>query len=358
MHAQRPALAVIAIAALTLSACGSEPDEPTDSPQAGTDEAAGTDAPQAEPAAGEFPITIEHALGTTVIEEAPERVATIDFANQEVPLALGIVPVGMSEMTWGDDDGNGVQPWVEDKLEELGAETPPLFDETDGYDFEAIHSTEPDVILAGYSGMSAEDYETLSEIAPVVPYPDAPWATPWRDSIMINATALGKADEGEQLIADIEADIKAATDKHPELAGATGMFMTHVDPTDLSEINFYSAADTRTKFFEDIGMSIAPSIVEASGDSDSFSGSISGERADELADVDVIVTYGGDELIAALEGDPVLSQLPAVANGAVVNLDGSKPIGTSANPTALSTPYLIDDYVALLADAVAYKTDE
>lgn len=353
MHAQRSAVAVMAIAALTLSACGSDEDEPN-----GTDDDGSTGAPQGGADAGEFPITIEHALGTTTIEEAPERVATIDFANQEVPLALGIVPVGMSEMTWGDDDGNGVQPWVEDKLEELGAETPPLFDETDGYDFEAVSNTEPDLILAGYSGMSAEDYETLSEIAPVVPYPDAPWATPWRDSIMINATALGKADEGEQLIADIEADIQAATDQHPELAGATGMFMTHVDPNDLSEINFYSAADTRTQFFEDIGMEIAPSIVEASGDSESFSGSISGERADELADVDVIVTYGGDELIGALEGDPVLSQLPAVANGAVVNLDGTQPIGTSANPTALSTPYLIEDYVALLADAVAYKTDE
>ena len=93
------------------------------------------------------------------------------WANHEVPLALGVVPVGMAEANFGDDDGDGVLPWVEEKLDELGAETPVLFDETDGIDFEAVADTEPDVILAAYSGLTQEDYDTLSEIAPVVAYP-------------------------------------------------------------------------------------------------------------------------------------------------------------------------------------------
>lgn len=303
------------------------------------------------------PVTVEHAFGSTTIEEKPERVATVDFANQEVPLALGIVPVGMSEMTWGDDDGDGVQQWTEDRLEELDAETPVLFDESDGYDFEAVADTQPDVILAGYSGLSEDDYNTLSEIAPVVAYPDDPWATEWRDSVLINAKGLGMEAEGEELVADLEEELATALDEHPELEGATGMFLTHVDPSDLSEINFYSAADTRSKYLTDLGMEIAPSIVDASGDSGDYSGSLSVERADDLADVDVIVTYGGDDLIAALEGDPVLSQLPAVKNKAIVNLDGALAIGTAANPTALSIPYLVKEYVALLADAASYTTE-
>lgn len=303
------------------------------------------------------PVTVEHAFGSTTIEEKPERVATVDFANQEVPLALGIVPVGMSEMTWGDDDGDGVQQWTEDRLEELDAETPVLFDESDGYDFEAVADTQPDVILAGYSGLSEDDYNTLSEIAPVVAYPDDPWATEWRDSVLINAKGLGMEAEGEELVADLEEELATALDEHPDLEGATGMFLTHVDPSDLSEINFYSAADTRSKYLTDLGMEIAPSIVDASGDSGDYSGSLSVERADDLADVDVIVTYGGDDLIAALEGDPVLSQLPAVKNKAIVNLDGALAIGTAANPTALSIPYLVKEYVALLADAASYTTE-
>jgi len=331
--------------ALGLAACGTESD------RAGSDTGSDT----GSDAGSEWtPVTVEHAFGTTVIEEKPERVATIDFANQEVPLALGIVPVGMSEMTWGDDDGDGVQQWTEDRLEELGAETPVLFDETDGYDFEAIAETEPDVILAGYSGMTEDDYNTLSEIAPVVAYPDHPWATEWRDSIMQNAKGLGMEEEGAQLVADLEKTIADAVAKHPELEGTTGMFLTHVDPADLSEINFYSAADTRSKYLLDLGMEIAPSIVKATGDSGDYAGSISAERADELADADVIITYGGQELIDALEGDPVLSQLPAVKNKAIVNLDGEKSIGTAANPTPLSVPYLVEDYVALLAKAAAY----
>src|SRR5699024_868437 len=68
----------------------------------------------------ELPIEIEHAFGTTVIEEVPERVASVNWANHEVPLALGVVPVGMAAANFGDDDGNGLLPWVEEELAELG----------------------------------------------------------------------------------------------------------------------------------------------------------------------------------------------------------------------------------------------
>ena len=44
----------------------------------------------------EYPITIQHAYGETVIESKPERIATVDWENQDTPLALGIAPVGVS----------------------------------------------------------------------------------------------------------------------------------------------------------------------------------------------------------------------------------------------------------------------
>ena len=50
--------------------------------------------------AQDFPITIGHAFGHTVIGQRPERVATVAWANQEVPLALGVVPVGMAAATF------------------------------------------------------------------------------------------------------------------------------------------------------------------------------------------------------------------------------------------------------------------
>ncbi|OOC54144.1 MULTISPECIES: iron-siderophore ABC transporter substrate-binding protein [Nocardiopsis] len=297
------------------------------------------------------PVTIEHALGTTTIESEPERVATVNWANHEVPLALGVVPVGMAAANFGDDNGDGVLPWVEEKLGELDAETPVLFDETDGIDFEAVADTRPDVILAAYSGLTQEDYDTLSEIAPVVAYPETAWGTPWREMIRLNSQALGMADEGEELIASLEKDIEDSVAEYPQIEGGSAMFLTHVDTTDLSEVSFYTTHDTRAMFFEDLGLTTPESIATASESTDRFSLSQSAEQADAFDDVDIIVTYGGEELVSALEGDPLLSQMPAVENGAIVGLPGSSPLGTAANPTPLSISWVLDDYLSLLAEA-------
>ena len=303
---------------------------------------------------GDFePITIEHAFGTTTIEEEPERVATVNWGNQEVPLALGVVPVGMAAANFGDDDDNGILPWVEEKLDELGGEEPVLFDETDGIDFEAVADTQPDVILAAYSGLTQEDYDTLSQIAPVVAYPETAWGTPWREMIELNSAGMGKADEGAQLISDLETEIDEAAAKHPALEGKTAMFLTHVDASDLSQVSFYTTHDTRPMFFEDLGLSTPPSIEKASAETEEFSLTQSAEQADAFNDVDIIVTYGDDELVETLEGDPVLSQMPAVKNKAIVALDGSGPQGTAANPTPLSISYVLEDYLAALDDAAS-----
>ncbi|WP_299036769.1 ABC transporter substrate-binding protein [uncultured Pseudokineococcus sp.] len=350
--AARPAAgALAALLLLGVSACGSD-----GAASAGGSEeapAGGSTAAAASGAEGGdwTPVTIEHALGTTTIEERPERVATVAWANQEVPLALGVVPVGMAEATFGDDDGDGVLPWVEERLTELGAETPVLFDETDGLDFEAVADTQPDVILAAYSGLTPEDYETLSQIAPVVAYPDVAWGTSWRDTIALNSQGLGMEEEGAALVADLETQIDEAVAAHPEVQGASAMFMTHVDTTDLSTVNFYTPLDTRVAFFADLGMTVPQSVQEASEGNDSFSGSVSAERADVFDDVDVIVTYGGEDLVATLEGDPLLSQIPAVEGDAIVALPSDGPIGTASNPTTLAIPYVLDDYVGMLAEA-------
>ncbi|MDP5182595.1 iron-siderophore ABC transporter substrate-binding protein [Blastococcus sp. BMG 814] len=305
---------------------------------------------QPETAADSAPVTIEHALGTTTLESRPERIATVNWANHEVPLALGVVPVGMAAANFGDDDGNGLLPWVEERLEALDAETPVLFDETDGIDFEAVADTDPDVILAAYSGLTQEDYDTLSEIAPVVAYPEAPWATPWREVIEVNAAGMGMAAEGEELVASIEQEIADTVAEHPQLEGTSAMFMTHVDTTDLSEVSFYTPFDTRAAFFEDLGMSTPPSVQQASTDPEQFSGTVSAEQVDAFEDVDVIVTYGDQELVDALNADPLLSQIPAVRNGALVLLPNT-PLGTAANPTPLAISWVLEDYVSMLAEA-------
>ena len=333
--------AVVAASTLVLAGCGSD-DTSTTAGSGST----GSDSSSV------FPVTVEHVFGETVIEEEPERVASVAWMNHEVPLALGVVPVGMSKATWGDDDGDGVLPWVEERLEELGAETPVLFDETEGIDFEAVADTAPDVILASYSGLTREEYDTLSKIAPVIAYPEVAWGTTYQDMISTNSAALGLADEGEQLVEELDATVTEAFAEHEELAGKNVVF-SYLDPNDLSQIGFYTTLDTRPGFLAEYGMGTPEVVTEFSEGTDEFYTTVSAERADAFDDVDLIVTYGDQSLARAAQDDPLLSRIPAVEQGAIAMLPDATPLAAAANPTPLSITYNLDEYLDLLAGALA-----
>ncbi|MDD7962467.1 iron-siderophore ABC transporter substrate-binding protein [Microbacterium thalli] len=337
----RTAAATLVAAALLLTGCGSTAASSDDAPAA-----AGGAASDA------FPVTIEHAFGETTIESKPERVATVSWANQEAALALGVVPVGMPAVTWGDDDGNGILPWVEDKLDELGAETPVLFDESEGIDFEAVADTQPDVILAAYSGLTQDDYDTLSKIAPVVAYPEVAWGTTWQDLTMINGTALGLEGEAQTLVDDLTAHLDELTAAHPDIAGKTTLFSSF-DATDLSQLGFYSLEDPRALFLEDLGLASAATVVEQSENTDQFWITNSTEEIERFEDLQVLVTYGDDATLAAMQADPLLSRIPAVASGAVVVLPiANAPLSAAANPSPLSiTDDLTAEYIDLIGAA-------
>ncbi|MBZ5741209.1 iron-siderophore ABC transporter substrate-binding protein [Nocardioides mangrovi] len=346
MRSTRTLLAAAAslVLALTLTSCGDSDESSGATDDSST--AAATDA---------FPVTIEHVYGETTIEEKPERVATVAWANHEVPLALGIVPVGMSKATWGDDDDDGVLPWVEDKLTELGADTPVLFDETEGIDFEAVADTQPDVILAAYSGITKEEYETLSKIAPTIAYPDVAWGTSVEDMILMESKALGMSAEGEQLVADLDQQVADSYAAHPALAGKSVMF-AYIDPNDLSQVGFYTTHDTRPGFMESVGMTMPKVVEEASAETDEFYVTRSAENPEDFADVDVFVTYGdpNGDMVKTLQNDPLLSKIPAIKKGAIAILEDSTPLAASANPSPLSIGWGIDEYFDLL-EAAAEK---
>ncbi|MGN6273603.1 MAG: iron-siderophore ABC transporter substrate-binding protein [Protaetiibacter sp.] len=332
-------LSLVLVAAVALTACAgtTTPDSATEAP--------GDD--------GAFPVTIEHALGETTIAAKPVRVATVSWSNQEVPLALGIVPVGMAAVSWGDDDGDGVLPWVEDRLAELGADTPVLFDETDGIDFEAVSDTRPDVILAGYSGLTQEEYDTLSKIAPVVAYPEVAWGTSLEDMIRIDAKALGLAEEAEAFIDELHDEIDAALAANAVIADKKVLF-SFIDPSDFSQIGFYTTLDTRPGFLTSLGLPVPRIVEEESAGSDAFYTSVSAEQAERFDDVDIFVTYGdpASDLVSRMQADPLLSKIPAIAAGHVVILPDSTPLAASANPSPLSIGYNIGDYLALFAAQV------
>jgi iron complex transport system substrate-binding protein len=285
-----------------------------------------------------------------VIEKKPERVVTIQWANHDVALALGVVPVGFSAANFGVQDDSGLLPWTAEKLKELGVTDPNVFQDTDGLDFEAISDANPDVILAAYSGITQEDYDTLSQIAPVVAYPNAPWATTWREQVLLNATGMGMEFEGEQLIKDTEDMVKEKLSQYPQIEGKKVVWV-NFSAKDMSQLHIYTPVDSRVSFLYELGMEYPESVTQQITDPSSYSLKLSAENAGALNDADLIVGYGNDELYQAIKADPLLGKIPAVARGSVAFIDSDTPLVAAGTPNPLSIAYTIDEYLKLIGAA-------
>jgi iron complex transport system substrate-binding protein len=336
---RRPALAVTLVAgALALTACGS-----------GSDDAAAGDGTTA--ASGGFePVVIESALGEAVIESQPERVVTLGQGSAETAIALGVVPVGVEEYPWGSDE-TGYLPWIHDAVEELGAELPTQFTGGEEIDIDAILELEPDVILAPWSGITQEQFDLLSDIAPTVAYPDLPWSTDWDQQIETVATALGHADEAQGLIDGIEQEWADAAAAHPEYADLTFSFIYTTGPGTLG---VFLPDEQRVAMVRGLGLQVDP-VVETFEETEGTDSAVIGlENADQLKDSDLVFTfYSSPESKEEVVAQPLYQSIPAIARDSVVAPSDQPFVTGSSIITPLTVPWAIDEYTALIDEAVA-----
>lgn len=314
----------------------------------------GTDTAGEDPSAsqaGWTPVEIEHAFGTTTIAAEPTRVVTLGWGSTEAALALGVVPVGIETQTYAVDDA-GRLPWVSEKLEEMDAQTTMIPATVEEPAYEDIDELDPDLILAPYSGITADQYDLLSEIAPTVAYPEAAWTTPWRDVIEIVGRSLGLPDQAEALVGDLDAELDAAAEAHPELQGLSVAAVWDVGGT----FYVYKPADARVAFLLDLGLVSAPSVEELDTGGETFVYGLSYEQTDRLTS-DILVNYAStqDEAQAFLE-QSYAQAIPAVADGAVANVTGDPLIAAMSPPTALSLSWGLQDYVELLSAAAQHAS--
>jgi iron complex transport system substrate-binding protein len=323
---------VLAVATLGLAACGSDSD----------DSGSGSDAGSGEGA------TIQHAFGETTVPEDPQRIVTWGWGAPDAVLALGEVPVAMPKLSYGANE-EGLMPWLAEELEAMGEETPQMLTDGDEPPLGEILDAEPDLILAPYSGLTEKQYDDLSEIAATVPYPETPWATPWRDVIEITGQALGKEDEAADVILDIEQEVAAAAEAHPEFEGKT-IAAVAADPT----TNYiYTVDDPRVEFLADLGFTIAPSVEELYNGDVSFFYTLSSEELDKLTS-DVLLEYHADEAAAEeFNSRPGVQAMPQSKSGAVAEIVGADLVSSVSPPTALSLSWGLEEYVAELAEATA-----
>lgn len=306
--------------------------------------------PKAEDSSVLYPITISHAFGETVIESEPQRVSTISWGNQDVPLALGVIPVGVSQANYGVIDGNDLLPWTAERFKELGAKDPVIFKDTDGLNYEAISDSEPDIILASYSGITQEEYDLLTQIAPVVAYKELPWQTFWRDQIRINSQGMGMKSEGEALVEELDDLIAQKINDYPQIQGKKAAFF-YFNPDDLGKFYIYLPDDPRVAYLQDLNMTMPESVMKLAEESDSFALELSAENVDLIHDIDIIIAYGDDRLLNTLQSHPLIGTIPAVIRGSVTVIEDGTPLAASATPSALSIPATIDEYLSRIGEA-------
>ncbi|MQA35350.1 ABC transporter substrate-binding protein [Modestobacter roseus] len=326
----------LAVPVSLLAACGSDAEG---------DAAA---APSSSEESGAFPVTIEHAYGATEIPEEPIRVVSLGYTEQDAILAFDVVPVAVRYAFGPEDDV--FFPWADEAAGDAGiagAGEVEILPRNE-VDPEAVAALDPDLIMAVTAGLTEDEYETFSQIAPTVVQPAeyTAFGTPWQEQTRVTGQALGQPERAEERIADVEAQIEQVRADHPEFAGKT---VTLSGPAYEGEYPFHTSADTRTQFFLDLGMTVDPAL-DAVADSE-FYGTVSREEA-RMLEADLIVFQSGsDAERAGIEGDPVLSGLQTVTDGRVVFAEGAD-YDALQFASALSLPYLLESFVPELSAAL------
>ncbi|WP_080737361.1 ABC transporter substrate-binding protein [Rhodococcoides fascians] len=336
----RTTLAVCAIALTTaglLSACSNSSDEALPAGGADTGPSSNSSA---------FPVTIEHAFGETVVPEEPTRIVVAGYTEQDTVLALGVIPVGVTE--WYGDQPYATWPWAQAAL---GDAQPEVLSNDDGFETEKIAALEPDLIIATNAGLTADTYDTLSDIAPTLAQSDASTAyfEPWDVQAEKIGRALGQKTEVDALIDGVNQKFADAAAAHPEFAGKKAIFLQNA----FYEGKAIAYQDgLSTDFLTKLGFAIPDDIdayVPADG---SAQASIPLENLSVLNVADVLIwgTEGpGDR--AQLEKEAVYNALEPVQDGNLVFTDGVTA-GAIYFTSVLSLPYVIDKLTPALTEAL------
>ncbi|MFC8196144.1 ABC transporter substrate-binding protein [Streptomyces sp. NPDC057298] len=246
--------------------------------------------------AGEFPRTIEHAMGETELKAEPKRVVVLDVGELDNVVSLGVKPVG-----WAPTEGSAGIPSYLKKA----AGSPKDVGTINALNLEAIAGLKPDLIL-GSELRAAKLYPQLSKIAPTV-FSIRPGFT-WKENYLLNAAALDKAAEAKTQLAAYEKKAEA-------LGGELGADKPTVTMLRYlpGMIRLYAKASFIGTILDDVGIP-RPKNQQIND----LAAEISPERIDE-ADADWIFTgvYGDAKKTdrAGAEDNPLWKKLGAVKNG-------------------------------------------
>lgn len=296
------------------------------------------DAPPATGSA-DFPLTLVGKEGTTTIPAEPQRIIALGFQRDtDTALALGVTPIAMTENSLFP---TRIAPWVESRLT---GPKPTLLNTSSGIPFEEIAGLRPDLILATDSYELTDVYTRLVRIAPTVSYVESVDADSWQQRTTLIGRALGRAEQAQKIVSDVEAKIKQAAQDHPAFAGTTFSFSAVFS----RQVETVLGSDAAVKLLEQLGLKISPEVTALPQSDDPGRANVSLENLSVLDAEIMIVTYTTDDDRTLLESNQVFQQLDAVKDGNYIPLD--LPVALALGfPSTLTIPYALDRAVPAVA---------
>lgn len=213
----------------------------------------------ADTGVGQFPRTVAHDDGETVIESEPRRVVSIEGTTSlDVLLLMGVTPAAAGA---NYEDPLRIAPWQ--AVLTTGDRAAPGFDlirKRPEVNIEQIAAADPDLIVS-QSGWIEDIRGQVEAIgAPIVifDWSDEVAATDWRDSVRIVGEAVGRDACVDEIIGEVEAKI-AETREAVAGAGTAQQSFTVVTVGD-GYIAYHGERDPIGQALHDeIGLELAPS---------------------------------------------------------------------------------------------------
>jgi iron complex transport system substrate-binding protein len=284
-------------------------------------------------------VTIKHAFGETKIPSPPKRVVSAGYTDQDDLLALGVVPVAVTN--WFGDQPFGVWPWA---LPKLGTAQPVVLDLSNGIQVDQIAALKPDLIVATNAGMDADTYTKLTAIAPTVAQSgqDA-FFEPWKDQAATIGQAVFKYDEMRKLVSDLDDKFVNAGKNNASFSGKKVFVVRGAFMGDALQI---TPAGWRTDFLTQMGFVIPDGIDNYAKGNEAL---VPRDRAATVLDeADALIwTTESDEEQAALLADPTFAQLKATRTNRNV-LTGKDLAGAITFATVLSYAMVADQLPPLI----------
>lgn len=299
------ALTATAVMALTLGACSN-----------GSAEAEST---ESAAATAQWPRTIVHEAGETVIDAKPENIVSTSLSVTGTLLAIDapVTSTSVSTARSGTADENGFFTQWADVAVERGVE--PLY--TIGeLDLEAVIAEDPDLIVVSTSGADSvlDQYDALSEIAPtiVVNYGDQTW----QDLAEELGEATGLEEKAASVVEEFDASVAETAEAMAIEAGTTASIVSF-NAGDVSPVG--KSTGPHSQLVTALGFTVVDPDEQFDTSTqkreDFAFTSYEGLSASVTGDYTFLIS-STEATVEAFTGDPTLANLPSVQAGQVYSM--------------------------------------